>query len=63
MQTHKYKIGQAVDYSPGRGFAISSREYRIIRLLPPENGRNQYRIKGVAETFERVAVEEHLTRK
>jgi hypothetical protein len=63
MSAHKYKIGQSVDYSPGRMTNAVSRDYRIVRLLPPENGRNQYRIKSGAEPFERMASEEHLSKK
>jgi hypothetical protein len=64
MAVHKYKIGQTVSYSPGRSaMAASSREYKIIRLLPPEDGQNLYRIKGISETFERMARESDLSRK
>jgi len=58
---HKYKVGQAVDYSPGRwGHPASSREYEVLRLLPFEGGDLMYRIKSAAETFERVAKESEL---
>ncbi|MFM9939515.1 MAG: hypothetical protein ACKVP7_08475 [Hyphomicrobiaceae bacterium] len=64
MTIHKYKVGQTVSYSPGRSaMAASSREYKIIRLLPPEEGQNLYRIKGVSETFERMARENDLSKK
>lgn len=64
MAAHKYKIGQTVSYSPGRSaMAASSREYKIIRLLPPEDGQNLYRIKGISETFERMARESDLSKK
>ena len=60
---HKFKVGQMVNYSPGRSSMLaSSREYKIVRLLPPEDGQNQYRIKGIAETFERMAKESDLSR-
>lgn len=39
-----------------------SARYTIIKLLPPENGQNQYRIKGVSEVFERMAKETDLSR-
>ncbi len=61
MPKHKYKVGQAVDYSPGRwGVPASSREYEILRLLPFEGGDLLYRIKSTGETFERVAKESEL---
>jgi len=39
-----------------------SRLYKIVRLLPPEDGRLLYRIKGSTEPFERVAREQDLSR-
>ena len=59
---HKYKIGQAVDLRPGRwGLPASSREYKIVRLLPTEGGERMYRVKSETETFERIAKESELT--
>jgi hypothetical protein len=61
MPHHKYTVGQAVDFTPGRwGFPASAREYKIIRLLPIEGGHLLYRIKSAVETFERVAKESEL---
>lgn len=61
MSAHKFKVGQMVHFMPGRTAMIaSSREYQIVRQLPPEGGQNQYRIKGVSETFERMARESEL---
>ena len=59
---HKYKVGQAVDLSPGRwSVPASSRAYKIVRLLPIEGGHLMYRVKSEAETFERIAKESELT--
>lgn len=64
MTKHKFKIGQLVDFSPGRlGMPASSLAYKIIRLLPADGDQPQYRIKGVAETFERVARENDLSQR
>ena len=64
MATHTFKLGQVVNFSPGRsGMAPASREYKVVRLLPPLDGQNQYRIKGLAESFERMAKESDLSRK
>ncbi len=64
MALHKYKLGQTVQFIPGRSsMSATSREYKVTRLLPPENGQNQYRIKGISETFERVAKESDLSRR
>ena len=62
MKAHKFKLGQLVQFVPGKlGLAASSREYKIVRLLPEEGGQPQYRIKGIAETFERMAKETELS--
>ena len=64
MPGHRFKVGQVVDYSPGRSdVPASSRAYKIIRLLPAEGGDHQYRIKSVTEPFERVAKEGQLTQR
>jgi len=64
MTHHKFKLGQLVDYNPSRlGMPASSREYKIMRLLPPEGGELLYRIKSPGETFERVAKEPDLSRR
>lgn len=64
MSEHAFKIGQMVRFDPGRSnLAPTSREYTVVRLLPPEGGQNLYRIKGAAETFERMARESELSRK
>lgn len=64
MTQHKFKIGQLVDYNPSRlGMPASSREYKILRLLPPEGTDLLYRIKSPGETFERVAKESDLARR
>ena len=39
-----------------------SRLYKVIRLLPSEDGQLLYRIKGTSEPFERVAREQDLSR-
>lgn len=61
---HAYKIGQMVEFTPGRtGVPASTQKYEIIRTMPPEGGENQYRIKCKSENFERVARESELKRR
>jgi hypothetical protein len=61
--THKYSSGQNVYYEPGFGNGASRGKYKIVRSLPVENdNRVSYRIKSIAETFERIAEEHQLTR-
>ena len=61
IPNHKFKVGETVDFKPGRmGFPAASRECTIVRLLPTEGGRQLYRIKCTAEVFERVVPEAQL---
>jgi hypothetical protein len=64
MALHKFKVGQFVDYRPGRlaGLRSASR-YKVLRLLPAEGSDLLYRIKSVDETFERVAKERELAQR
>jgi hypothetical protein len=63
MNTHKFKIGQSVNYTSGpfgagRGGGI----YKITQLLPPEGDDFQYKIKSASEPHERVVKESQLDR-
>jgi len=59
--THRYAIGQSVYYEPTFGNAAARGKYKIIRLVPVENdNRLTYRIKSIAENFERIAEEHQL---
>jgi hypothetical protein len=61
--THKFSSGQNVYYEPTFGNAASHGKYKIVRSLPVENdNRLAYRIKSIAESFERIAEEHQLTR-
>jgi hypothetical protein len=60
----KYKVGQMVDFRPARAAVpVSSREYKILRLLPREGREQEYRIKSITELFERIARESELSRR
>jgi hypothetical protein len=61
LDAHKYKIGQSVRYNANtaRRFG-SSASFKIIRLLPQEDGHQQYRIKSASEAHERIARENEL---
>jgi hypothetical protein len=61
MPLHRFKVGETVDFIPGRmGMPAANRECTIIRLLPVEGGSPLYRIKCPTEAFERVAREAQL---
>jgi hypothetical protein len=64
MTTHRYKIGQLVSYAAARNdLAAGTHPYKIVRLLPFEDGEPLYRIKSTTSQSERVAKEFSLTRK
>jgi len=57
----KFKVGQTVDFSPSlRGLAASTGLYKVTRILPTEGRERLYRIKTIAEAFERVVRESEL---
>lgn len=61
MSEHKFRVGQAVEFSPDPGTDRASRgRYTIVRLLPPEAGTPQYRLKNTADGRERMARETQL---
>jgi hypothetical protein len=62
MANHLYRVGQTVDFNPSMrsGVPASGRAYKIIKLLPHESGECTYRIKTIAELYERVAKESEL---
>jgi hypothetical protein len=61
FQAHRYKIGQTVRFSANvaRRFG-SSASFKIVQLLPLEDGYQQYRIKSASEAHERIAKEHEL---
>ena len=61
MQTHKYQVGETVFYTSGMaGRGNGTGSYQVVRLLPPDGNDFQYRIKSLAESYERVAKESQL---
>jgi hypothetical protein len=64
MSQHRYKVGQFVDFAPSKlNLPATSGKYTIVKLMPPEHGQPQYRIKSSSEPFERVASESQLSRR
>ena len=61
MSSHKFKIGQTVNYTSGP-FGAGRGIYKVTQLLPSEDDDCQYRIKSAAEPHERVAKESQLDR-
>jgi hypothetical protein len=61
MHSHKFAVGQVVDFLPGPGDANVPRgKYKIQRLLPSETKDLQYRVKHAVDGHERVVPESQL---
>jgi hypothetical protein len=61
--THKYSAGQHVYYIAPFMATAARGKYTIVRALPIENDNKlSYRIKSLAENFERIAEEHQLSR-
>lgn len=61
MRTHRFPVGQTVDFTPGifdRG--ARGGRYEIVRHLPAEGAENQYRVKSTTDGQERVVKESNL---
>jgi hypothetical protein len=62
MSRHKFKVGQTVGYARSHiGMVPSAGSYKVVQLMPTEGRDYLYRIKAVAEVFERVARESELS--
>jgi len=60
MQVHKYKTGQTVTITPNRARATPRGPFKIVRPMPAEHGRNQYRVRSAMDGHERVVMESDL---
>ena len=61
--SHKFKIGQTVDYRPkDRTLSTARGTYKVTGFIPTLGGQQpEYRIKHFSEEFERVAFESELS--
>jgi hypothetical protein len=61
MTTHRFAVGQMVEFLPGPRDSNAPRgKYKIQRLLPSETSDPQYRVKYAADGHERVVPESRL---
>lgn len=61
MTTHKFAVGQQVEFRPAAtDVNIPRGLYTIVRRLPVEGNTCQYRIRNVRDGHERVVVEAKL---
>jgi len=59
--SHKFKVGQMVEFLPGpRDANVPRGRYKVQRLMPSETGDPQYRVKHAADSHERVIPESQL---
>lgn len=62
MSNHLFKVGQIVDFHPNRrSLSPAIGGYEVLRLLPTEEGENQYQIKSKTESVQRIAKERDLS--
>jgi hypothetical protein len=60
MPTYKFQIGQTVFIVPSHSRNIPGGAYIVTKKLPEHNGEFEYRVRGVAEPYERVVRESEL---
>lgn len=61
MDDPKYHVGQIVYFAAAVEHGMPCGAHRVERLLPSDNGRQQYRLKVVDTGRERVAAEGELS--
>jgi hypothetical protein len=60
VPTHKFHLGQLVEFNPPRGIYAPRGSYLVTAKLPERDGAFEYRIRSVSETHERLARESEL---
>ena len=59
--SHKFKVGQLVDYHPPRGIYAPRGPYLIAAQLPKRDGEFEYHIRHPNEVHERIVTESQLS--
>jgi hypothetical protein len=61
MADAKFATGQVVTFTPGLGDAnIPKGEFTVLRVMPSEGGRREYRVRGARDGQERVLPESQM---
>jgi hypothetical protein len=60
VPTHKFHLGQAVEFNPPREIFAPRGPYVVTAKLPDRDGAFEYRIRSVNESHERLARESEL---
>ena len=64
MATHKFAVGQALNFSSAIGGESKSKgRYKVVRQLPETGNMLQYRIKSEMDGQERVVREDQIERR
>ena len=61
MKEHKYKVGEFVRVVTAKYLGTPQGRYEVVRLMPPADNQNQYRVKSAETGVERMVKEEDLS--
>jgi hypothetical protein len=61
VPTHKFHLGQPVEFNPPRGIYAPSGAYVVTAKLPERHGVFEYRVRSASEEHERAALENELS--
>ena len=60
MPTHKFHVGQLVQFAAAISRNVPRDSYEVTKKLPESRGEFEYRIKSMSEPHERVVRESEL---
>jgi hypothetical protein len=61
VPTHKFHLGQTVEFNPPRGIYAPRGAYVVTAKLPERDGVFEYRVRSASEEHERTALENELS--
>ena len=61
MPTHRFHLGQPVEFNPPRGIYAARGVYVVTAKLPERDGVFEYRVRSAGEEHERAALENELS--
>jgi hypothetical protein len=61
MPTHKFHLGQVVEFNPPRGVYAPMGPYVVTAKLPGLDGVFEYRVRHTSEQHDRAALENELS--
>ena len=63
MGVHKFRVGERVRFQATGQTSSQSGIYEVLALMPQERGAGfQYRLRSTADSHQRVALEDALSR-